>query len=79
MACILPRRAPLCTLSQGDFMDRYTKIVLTVIAVALTVLAAENGIKSANAQAGVQKVAICDQTGGNCALVMAQRLYISEH
>ncbi len=33
-------------------IDRYTKIVLTVIAVALTALAAENSVRMANAKVG---------------------------
>ena len=61
-------------------MDRYSKIVLTVIAVALTVLVAQNGgILPANAQSTVQKVAICNPAGTECSLVAAQRLYVSEH
>lgn len=43
--------------------DRYTKIVLTVIAVALLGLVAQNAIPRL---AGVQKVAICDRSGAQC-------------
>jgi hypothetical protein len=44
-------------------MDVYTKIVLTVIAVALTAIALENLMPSARAQAqapSLTRVAICD-------------------
>ncbi len=47
-------------------VDRYTKAVLTVIAVALLALAAENAIRPAAAQSDqIQKVQICDTQ--NCA------------
>lgn len=38
--------------------DRYTKLVLTVIAIALTVIAVQN-TRQATAQAGIQRVTIC--------------------
>jgi len=42
-------------------VDRYTKIVLTVIAFALLAIASENAVPSAHAQlGGPQKVQICD-------------------
>jgi hypothetical protein len=51
-------------------MDRYTKVVLTVIAVALVVIAFQNsGVLPAYAQSGGQmKVQICDEYG-YCARV----------
>lgn len=54
-------------------VDQYTKIVLTVIACALCLLVWQNAlaIKGATAQEdGVQRVAICDKDGKNCASVM---------
>ena len=56
-------------------MDRYTKIVLTVIAGSLLVLNLQlmrnvDFINNAYAQTdGVQKVAICNDTGSLCAAV----------
>jgi len=52
--------------------DLYTKAVLTVIALSLTVVAIQLSIKDVNAQAfnrvsGVQLVAICNPDGKNCA------------
>ncbi|MBR0646704.1 hypothetical protein [Plastoroseomonas hellenica] len=52
-------------------MDRYTKGVLTVIAGALCVLAAQNAISPAQSQAGLQRVVICDVRGQTCANVVA--------
>jgi hypothetical protein len=49
--------------------DRYTKIVLTVIAAALVGLIVQNSIAPSNAQGGVQRVAICNLTGDQCAQV----------
>jgi hypothetical protein len=47
-------------------VDRYTKAVLTVIAVALLMLVAQNAIRTASAQGDqVQKVQVCDTR--NCA------------
>ena len=50
--------------------DRYTKAVLTLIAVALVVIAIENAIRPTTAQfgSGIQKVQICDTQ--DCATVM---------
>lgn len=46
-------------------IDRYTKSVLTVIAVALCVLAIQNAIRPSPAQFGApQKVQLCDEA--NC-------------
>jgi hypothetical protein len=52
--------------------DRYTKIVLTVIAMALVVLTCQNffEVKSANAITQSNKpikVTICSTSGGDCA------------
>jgi hypothetical protein len=59
-------------------IDRYTKVLLTVIAAALCTLAAQNAIGPSHAQlqpppaaTAVQKVAICDTTGTRCAAVDA--------
>ena len=50
--------------------DRYSKIVLTVIAIALVCIVVQNAVTSLNAQTGVQRVAICDpQEPGHCAAV----------
>lgn len=49
--------------------DRYTKIILTVIAVCLLKIAFSDLIAPAEAQGGVQRVAICDLTGSPCASV----------
>jgi hypothetical protein len=49
-------------------VDRFTKAVLTVIAVSLLTIAIENAHWSAKAQSvEVQRVAICDRTGAFCA------------
>jgi hypothetical protein len=47
--------------------DLYTKAVLTVIAVALVVIAAEKTITNAYAQNRPTKVVICDAYGSKCA------------
>lgn len=49
-------------------IDRYTKIVLTVIAAALVANVAQDYVLPAQA-AEVQRVAICDKTGFFCASV----------
>ena len=46
-------------------MDRYTKAILTVIAIALSLIAIEN-IGGARADLGLQKVAICTADGTKC-------------
>ena len=62
-------------------MDRYTKIVLTVIAGALLLLNLQlmrnvDFITNAYAQTGgVQKIAICDKNGRICANV-SNGLYV---
>jgi hypothetical protein len=41
--------------------DRYTKVVLTIIAFALAIIAAENAIQPSRAYYGdIQKVQLCD-------------------
>jgi hypothetical protein len=52
--------------------DLYTKFVLSVIALALSVIALQQAIPSAFAQSGVQKVIIC---GGNNPNVCADVAY----
>jgi hypothetical protein len=48
--------------------DRYTKAVLTVIAIALTVIATQNVLREAVAQAGPTKVQVCDAYS-RCAVI----------
>mgnify|MGYP004464961785 CR=1 FL=1 len=50
-------------------IDRYTKVCLTVIAVSLAVIGLRGlpMIDRAWAAGGVQKIALCDDTGYNCA------------
>jgi hypothetical protein len=51
--------------------DRYSKIVLTVIAAALVALVAQNAIGPTRAAGSIQKVAICDAEAPNtCANMM---------
>jgi hypothetical protein len=50
-------------------IDRYTKVVLTVIAFALVVLAGEHAVRPVSAQSGIQKVTICDERTNQCASV----------
>ena len=58
-------------------MDRYTKVILTIIAFALCVLAIENFQSAiAQAQSRVTKVAICDDSGTRCAEVLDGKLLI---
>ena len=47
-------------------MDRYTKAVLTVIAVCLVIQTGDKIIEPAHAS-GLQKVVLCDESGSNCA------------
>ena len=51
-------------------VDRYTQGVLTVIAGALCVIAAQNAASPAGAQAGPQRVAICNESGDRCAHII---------
>jgi hypothetical protein len=50
-------------------IDLYTKVVLTVIALALVILVGEHAVRPVAAQSGVQKVMICDDRSGQCAAV----------
>jgi len=52
-------------------VDKYTKVILTIIAANLTLMTLQglNIIPQANADGGVQKVQICDNTGFTCAFV----------
>lgn len=51
-------------------IDLYTKSVLTVIAISLSVIALQHSIPEANAtQDKLQKVVICDQHDDRCARV----------
>jgi len=55
-------------------IDRYTKIVLTIIAAALVALVAQNISGGSRADPAVQKVVICgDEAGANCVGVDADR------
>ena len=61
--------------------DRYTKIIMTVIAVALVKIAFQDtqAIKPLFAHDGsnaVHKIAICDASGNRCADVRKQALWI---
>ena len=53
-------------------IDRYTKAVLTVIAVCLCLITAQNFniVPSAEASGQIQRVAVCDEDG-NCATTVA--------
>ena len=53
--------------------DRYTKAVLTVIAVCLCLITAQNFniVPSAEASGHIQKVVVCDEDG-NCATTVAK-------
>jgi hypothetical protein len=54
--------------------DPYTKSVLTIIAIALAVIAVRQVVPPATAQAGSTRVQLCDQQ--NCAtLVPFQQIY----
>jgi hypothetical protein len=50
--------------------DRYTKIVLTVIAAGLVGLLVQNAITPSIAQGTIQRVVICNITGDQCANVV---------
>ena len=58
--------------------DTYSKIMLTIIAAALCVNAFINAniVNPAYAANGVQKIAICDAEGYNCAGFIFDRLKI---
>ena len=62
-------------------IDKYTKAVLTVIAVCLCLITAQNFnfIPSAEASGhAITRVAICNWDGQSCAAVRNSRLYIKE-
>ena len=63
--------------------DTYSKIMLTIIAVALSINAFQNlnVVNPAHAAGGVQKVAICDKLGSVCARVdlKSRRLYVQQN
>jgi hypothetical protein len=52
-------------------MDIYSKVIFTVIAVALCILAIEDAGSRARAANGVARVAICNPTGERCVDVDA--------
>jgi hypothetical protein len=57
-------------------MDKYTKIVLTVIAACLVALVIQNTTTNAHATGGiqkVQKVAICNEDGTACIDIIQSR------
>ena len=64
-------------------MDKFTKGILTVIAIGIIGINIQmmNGgsgfFTKANAIGGVQKVAICDQHGISCAIVLGSSLSVS--
>ena len=58
--------------------DKYTKGVLTVIAVSLVTLCVQNSIGNAVASNGVQKIQICDSGGYYCATVSNGRRLLVE-
>jgi hypothetical protein len=56
---------------RAEVMDKYTKIMLTVIAVALCALVGQNMVHPVKAQqeSGAQRVVICsDTTGEKCGI-----------
>ena len=62
-------------------IDRYTKAVLTVIAVCLCLITAQNFNFISTAEAvgheKIVKVQICDELGISCATVAGDKLYTS--
>jgi hypothetical protein len=65
--CQALKKRHLASRREGEMIDRYTKSVLTVIALALVAIVVQNGVLPARAQLdGPQKVQVCD-TLGNCA------------
>jgi hypothetical protein len=61
-------------------MDTYTKVVLTVIALALSVLAIENVMKpAAAAQGTIERVTLCKADGSQCGFGADQATIIYGH
>ncbi|MCH9845475.1 MAG: hypothetical protein K0U39_08215 [Alphaproteobacteria bacterium] len=60
--------------------DLYMKVIMTVIAISLAKIALvdSNLIKPVVAASGVQKVAICNQSGGSCADISGYALQVRE-
>ena len=59
--------------------DTYSKIMLTIIAVALSINAFQNlnVVNPAHAAGGVQKVAICNAGGDKCARIAQNNFRVS--
>ena len=59
-------------------IDRYTKVCLTVIAVSLAVIGLRGlpMIDPTWAAGGVQKIAICDDSGDGCANIVGGKLWV---
>jgi hypothetical protein len=54
-------------------ITRYTNVVLTIIALALVTIAAQNLAAPVSAQSGVQKVAICEQGDASRCVSLSQQ------
>ena len=50
-------------------IDLYTKSVLTIIAISLVLLVAQNAVNSVRAATDITKVQVCDGSNGQCAVV----------
>jgi hypothetical protein len=50
-------------------IDLYTKSVLTIIAISLVLLVAQNAVNSVRAATEMTKVQICDSSNGRCAAI----------
>jgi hypothetical protein len=48
-------------------IDLYTKSVLTIMALSLVLLVAQNSVNSVRAATDMAKVQICDSSNGRCA------------
>lgn len=55
-------------------IDRYTKCILSIIAVSLTVLAANNMVQAATAQINYARVQICDEQNCTRLIPVAQSI-----
>jgi hypothetical protein len=53
-------------------IDRYTKIILTIIAVSLTVISVRTIIKPSLASDQIMKVILCDKDDQNSCATIAQ-------